>query len=396
MLINDVRALAYTTKIDWVRPIEGADSIELVGIGGWTCIAKIGEFKEGDTCVYFEIDSKLPEDKEWSAFLAPKKFKVKTMKLSKFGVVSQGLALPLSAFDIEISSDLMQDLTQALGVTYADAEDNTRKAPAADKYKKMAQRRPNIFKKRWARWMMKREWGRRIMFVFFGKKKDKRTGWPAWVIKTDEERVQNMPFLFTRPDRGTWIMTEKIDGSSTTFTMRGKGRKREFLVCSRNVVFDKPDKKCFYDTNIYTEMAEKYNIESVMESWMQDMADSGQELEFLTIQGETYGEGIQRRAYGLKGHDIAVFNVIYGFKTGEIRRLNPYLMAGECEVRGLPHVPVLGEVELPATCEEVLALADADKSKIDGGMREGIVFRSEDGTQSFKAVSNEFLLKYHG
>lgn len=396
MLINDVRALAYTTKIDWVRPIEGADSIELVGIGGWTCIAKIGEFKEGDTCVYFEIDSKLPEDKEWSAFLAPKKFKVKTMKLSKFGVVSQGLALPLSAFDIEISSDLMQDLTQALGVTYADAEDNARKAPAADKYKKMAQRRPNIFKKRWARWMMKREWGRRIMFVLFGKKKDKRTGWPAWVVKTDEERVQNMPFLFTRPDRGTWIMTEKIDGSSTTFTMRGKGRKREFLVCSRNVVFDKPDKKCFYNTNIYTEMAEKYNIESVMERWMQDMADSGQELEFLTIQGETYGEGVQRRAYGLKGHDIAVFNVIYGFKTGEIRRLNPYLMAGECEVRGLPHVPVLGEIELPATCEEVLALADADKSKIDGGMREGIVFRSEDGTQSFKAVSNEFLLKYHG
>ena len=396
MLINDVRALAYTTKIDWVRPIEGADSIELVGIGGWTCIAKIGEFKEGDTCVYFEIDSKLPEDKEWSAFLAPKKFKVKTMKLSKFGVVSQGLALPLSAFDIEISSDLMQDLTQALGVTYADAEDNARKAPAADKYKKMAQRRPNIFKKRWARWMMKREWGRRIMFVLFGKKKDKRTGWPAWVIKTDEERVQNMPFLFTRPDRGTWIMTEKIDGSSTTFTMRGKGRKREFLVCSRNVVFDKPDKKCFYDTNIYTEMAEKYNIESIMEKWMQDMANTGQELEFLTIQGETYGEGVQRRTYGLKGHDIAVFNVIYGFKTGEIRRLNPYFMAGECEVRGLPHVPVLGEIELPATCEEVLTLADVDKSKIDGGMREGIVFRSEDGTQSFKAVSNEFLLKYNG
>ena len=395
MLINDVRALAYTTKIDWVRPIEGADSIELVGIGGWTCIAKIGEFKEGDTCVYFEIDSKLPEDKEWSTFLAPKKFKVKTMKLSKFGVVSQGLALPLSAFDINISSDLMQDLTQVLGVTYADAEDNARKAPAADKYKKMAQRRPNIFKKRWARWMMKREWGRRIMFALFGKKKDRRTGWPAWVTKTDEERVQNMPFLFTRPDRGTWIMTEKIDGSSTTFTMRGKGRKREFLVCSRNVVFDKPDKKCFYDTNIYTEMAEKYNIESVMERWMQDMAGSGQELEFLTIQGETYGEGVQRRAYGLKGHDIAVFNVIYGFKTGEIRRLNPYLMAGECKVRGLPHVPVLGEIELPATCEEVLALADADKSKIDGGMREGIVFRSEDGAQSFKAVSNEFLLKYH-
>ena len=29
------------------------------------------------------------------------------------------------------------------------------------------------------------------------------------------------------------------------------------------------------------------------------------------------------------------------------------------------------------------------------GMREGLVFRSTDGVKSFKAVSNEFLLKYH-
>ena len=66
-------------------------------------------------------------------------------------------------------------LTEKLGkITYAEAEDNKRKANSVDKYKKMAQRRPNIFKKPWARWMMKREWGRRVMFFFFGKKKDKK------------------------------------------------------------------------------------------------------------------------------------------------------------------------------------------------------------------------------
>ena len=128
MLINDVRALAYTTRISWVRPIAGADNIELVGIGGWICIAKIGEFREGDICVYFEIDSKLPSDKEWCAFMESKKFKVKTMKLSKFGVVSQGLALPVNVFDIEIPNEENIDLTEKLGVTYADAEDNQRKA----------------------------------------------------------------------------------------------------------------------------------------------------------------------------------------------------------------------------------------------------------------------------
>lgn len=389
---NGTRMLAYTTYIDWIKPIEGADSIELVGIGGWTCIAKIGEFKAGDLCVYFEIDSKVPADKEWSAFLEKKGFKIKTMKLSKFGVISQGLALPLSAFDVKIPNEPLKDCTELLGVTYIEAADNERKSSGPDKYKRMAQRRPNIFKKKWARWMMKREWGRRLMFFFFGKKKDKKSSWPAWVTKTDEERVQNCSWLFDGRDTGTWIMTEKIDGSSTTFTMRGK----EFLVCSRNVVFDKPDKKCFYETNIYTEMAEKYKMEETMTKWMKWMKDCGHELEFLTIQGETYGAGVQKRDYGLKDHDLAIFNVIYGYKNGERERLNPIQMETVCKSFGLPTVPVLGEIELPTTCEEVLSMTDHARSQIDGGMREGIVFRSQDGINSFKAVSNEFLMKYHG
>ena len=36
MIINDKRALAYSEQIAWVKPIEGADNIELVGINGWT------------------------------------------------------------------------------------------------------------------------------------------------------------------------------------------------------------------------------------------------------------------------------------------------------------------------------------------------------------------------
>ena len=62
---------------------------------------------------------------------------------------------------------------------------------------RMAQRRPDIFKKPWAKWMMRREWGKKVMFLFFGKKKDKKNAWPSWIKKkTDEERCQNMPWLF--------------------------------------------------------------------------------------------------------------------------------------------------------------------------------------------------------
>ena len=49
---------------------------------------------------------------------------------------------------------------------------------------------------------------------------------------------------------------------------------------------------------------------------------------------------------------------------------------------------------MPDTVDEVLTYANGE-SAIDGGMREGIVFRDMNGDLSFKAVSNPFLLKYH-
>ena len=387
------RELAYVVKVGWVRPIEGADNIELIGINGWTCIAKIGEFKEGDLAVYFEIDSKLPEA-DWSEFMASKGYKVKTMKLNKFKVISQGLALPFSAFGWEPEKYLEGDfLTKTLGVTYSVAEDNDRKANNVDKYKKMAQRRPDIFKKPFVKWLYKYTWGKKLLFVFYGKKNDKK-GWPVWVVKTDEERVQNMPYILL--DKHEWFATEKIDGTSTTFTMKGFGKKREFYVCSRNVNFDTPEKKengGYYDTNVYVEMAEKYNVEDVLA----DILDTNKkDLEFVTLQGETYGAGIQKREYGLKGHDFMAFNLIFGYKDGHTERLNPRDMTNQLTDKyNIPCVPIVDEhFILPDTVEELLTFA-TDKSKVDGGMREGIVFRSYDGTQSFKAVSNEFLLKYH-
>ena len=65
------------------------------------------------------------------------------------------------------------------------------------------------------------------------------------------------------------------------------------------------------------------------------------------------------------------------------------------EEYGIPCVPVIdGSYILPDTVDELLEYA-AGKSVIDGGMREGIVFRSLDGKKSFKAVSNEYLMKFH-
>ena len=394
------RELAYVVKIDGISPIAGADRVELAHVGGWRIMVKKGQFQVGDYAIYFEIDSKVPE-KEPFMFLESKHFKVKTQKYFKGTVISQGLLMALDdfilnsevpswvqslKFQISKGVDIEHEgVTEVIGVTYAVEEDNKRKAASVDKYKKMAQRRPNIFKKPWAKWMMRREWGRKIMFALFGKKKDKKNGWPSWVPKTDEERVQNMTWILE--DKSEWIATEKIDGTSTTATYRRTGRKKhEFYICSRNVVFDKPDKGCYYETNVYTEMAEKYHFEDVLAALVEKY-----DLEWATLQGETYGMGIQKREYGLKEHDFVGFNLIFSDRG----RLNSVEAKEILAEYGIPWVPIVDEhFVLPDTVEELLAIA-TDKSVIDGGMREGLVFRSQDGVRSFKAVSNEFLLKYH-
>ena len=399
---NNERELAYVVRVNGIEELPGYDRVESALVGGWRCIVPKGQFKPGSLGIYFEIDARVPSDNPAFAFMEKRNYKVKTQKMCKS--ISQGLLMapadfgwvgceePLGTYFITdgkghnyFLDDESRFLTKTLGVTYADPEDNSRKAASVDKYKKMTQRHPNIFKKSWARWLMKRNWGRKVMYFFFGKKKDKKNTWPAWVVKTDEERVQNMPWILK--DKSEWIATEKIDGTSTTFTMKRKGKKFDFYVCSRNVVFDTPDKACFYDSNVYLEMSEKYNVKNVLKTIL--MNDKS--LDWVTLQGETYGAGIQNRDYSIEGHDFAGFNLIDS-KNG---RWNSIDARKFIEQYSIPWVPIIDtKFILPDTVEELLNIATGS-SILDGKEREGIVFRSCDGVKSFKAVSNSYLLSYH-
>ena len=404
------RELCYIVTVGKIEPMVGYDNLELATVNGWHCVIGKDSMKEGDLAIYFEIDSKLPEAKPFCDNMAivKYKYKIKTQKFGRGGIkyLSQGLLMPLSDFE-ELGLKNVKEgdfLTKQLGVTYWDPEDNKRKSNAAitSKYMSMRARHPKLAKTKLFKWLFKREWGKKLLFFFLGKKKDKPTDWPAWVVKTDEERIQNC-FEHRKSLGIKWMVTEKIDGTSTTFTMKqAKPKKRELLVCSRNVVFNKPEKedKNFYrdtDGNVYLAMAEKYEIERLLNM----ILDDNPELEYITIQGETFGGSIQKRNYGNE-HRMAIFNIIYK-KNGEApQRMNPKDMYEQvewwnlCRSFNLETVPVLDyKYELPETVEEILAYAGSLHSMIDGGMREGVVFRSEDGVHSFKAVDNEFLLRYH-
>ena len=405
------RKLAHIEKIEWIKPIEGADNIELIGILGWVCIAKIGEFKVGDTCVYFEIDSKLPEA-EWCEFMRSKHFQVKTMKLGKFKVISQGLALPLSAFewweplDESGANDFLNnslrtkleqlsigdDCTELLGVKYSVKEDNIRKAKNTDpnaKYNSMAARHPKLFRTKPIRWLMKRLWGKKLLFLFLGRKKDKPLGFPTqfeFIHKTDEERVENMPWVLE--NKNPLTVSEKLDGTSSTYILERKKRNKfEFYVLSRNVRQITPDQKCYHDDNIYWEMAFKYNIEQHLKDYLNEHKD----IEYVCIQGESVGN-VQGNPLKLKENQLFVFNFINS-KDGKI---DSTIAKPLIESWGMQWVPILDtNYIMPDTMEEFKQYATG-KSVINPDVfREGVVLRNYKTGLSFKNVSREYLLRHH-
>lgn len=388
MLVDGKRALAYIVAIDEIIPIDGADNIELARVGGWRVIVRKQEYQSGDKAVFCEIDSLLPE-REWSEFLRPKHFKVKSYKLGKFGVTSQGLLLPTSILPDNVFVDVNTDVTDILGIKYYVKEDNKRKAnndPDA-KYKNMAARHKNLAKKKWFRWLMKRDWGKKVLFVFFGRQKDKPKHWPEWIKKTDEDRCENMTWVLE--NKNPFVVTEKIDGTSTTFFLDATKRQHDFGVCSRNVRQMDMDQKNFISNtedvgNVYWEMALKYNIQDVLEK----IADE-HKVKRIVLQGETYGESVQGNPLRIYERRFAAFNLIF---DGE--RLGSLEAKQILDKYDVPFVPIIDEsYVLPDDFEEFKATADGMSTINDKRRREGFVYRSPDGKLSFKNVSNEYLLK---
>ena len=386
MIINNKRALAYIVTVDEIKPIEGYDRVEYARTNGWwVIIGKQDNLHVGDKCVYFEVDSKVNAADERFAFLEKRDYKIKTQRMCK--VISQGLLMPLSTFPELGDLDVNTDVTDLLKVTYSVAEDNARKNENPDaKYKSMADRHKKLFRQRWAKWMMKRAWGRKIMFFFFGKKKDNPREFPSFVSKTDEERVENQPWRIG--DGKDYLATEKLDGTSCTYALERKGKNKfEFYVCSRNVRQQDEKQECYHDHNIYWDLAFKYNIEKHLKDFLNQYPFP----KWVCIQGEGVGS-VQGNPLKLKEDDLYVFNFI----TSDTGRWASTDGKMQVEEWGMKWVPILGEVQLPDTMEELKELATGKSVVNPEVMREGIVYRSLDGQDSFKNVSREYLLKHDG
>lgn len=393
MIVDGKRELAYVVTIDEIKPITGSDNCECAVVGGWQIMVHKNEFYSGDKAIFFEVDSKVDVTRPEFEFLAKKNGKIKTQKYTfggKGNFISQGLLMPINILgeDVEVGTPC----TERLGVTYAVEEDNKRKNdvnPNA-KYQSMAARHKDLFKKKPIRWLMRRNWGKKLLFVFFGKKKDKPLAFPTqfpFVKKTDEERIENLPQLLGYPY--PLIVTEKLDGTSTTFILeRKKSHKYEFYVTSRNVRQLRPDQECYHSNNIYWDMAFKYKIEQALIDFLEVHKD----LTYVAIQGESVGS-VQGNPLQLSEDDFYAFNFI----TSKEGRLNSLIGQDICQGYGIKWVPILTDwYMMPHTMEEVKEYA-TDFSVINPAvLREGVVLRDPTNNLSFKNVSREYLLKHNG
>ena len=343
-----MRKLASIQKIKEIVSIEGADSIELAIVNGWqVVVGKNQELKPGDFVVYCEIDSFLPIVPEFE-FLRKSSYKKMAdssegfrLKTAKFrGQISQGLIISLNdAYsvikkinpnNILVYSEGL-DVTEILGILKYEPP-----VPAC-----LAGISKGLF--------------------------------PGFIPKTDEERVQNLTESYSewRKIKSGFYITEKLDGSSSTFYYRDG----EFGVCSRNLELLESE-----DNTLWS-VARKIKLE-------EKLARLGKNI---ALQGELIGEGIQGNPYKMKGQSIKFFN-IFDIDKHEYYGLSLFLSTIENELQ-LETVPVLEyNFNLPDTVGDLLKMAEGKSILNKEAEREGLVIRSTDRKISFKAISNKFLL----
>ncbi len=127
-----MRKLVTIRKVNEIKEHPNADLLELAVIDGWQCVVKKGEFKAGESIVFFEIDSVLPVKEEFeflrkSSYIKKdwlpngEGFRLKTIKLRK--EISQGLIIKLpdelrnSSHDLDYSELFQLDAAACLRLT---------------------------------------------------------------------------------------------------------------------------------------------------------------------------------------------------------------------------------------------------------------------------------------
>jgi RNA ligase (TIGR02306 family) len=183
-------------------------------------------------------------------------------------------------------------------------------------------------------------------------------------------------------------ITIKLDGSSLTaykitdlekYYRRAEPEDNGIYVgvCSRNLELKDNDASTFWNVvkinNIHTKLRTSFSMPNI------------------AIQGEFISTNIQSNYEKVNSPEFHVFSI---FDIDTQKYIKPQLTETMCADAGIKHVPVIftGKLRDFASSVEDLLLKAEGPGMNEGVKREGIVIKALDGSFSFKAISNSYLV----
>ena len=311
-------SVCYVALINEIKPIEGADNIEQIVVGGWNCIAQKNTYKVNDFVIVATTDAVIPV--ELSDVMAVTNYlrkgqRVRTVKLR--GVYSECLLIP------------MKFNKQSLGDNYSEGKDMMEIM--------------GIFKYEPPVKQIQLASGRKIKY------KDN----PNFHVYYKFPNLKNVNGMFTQEDYVE--ITRKIHGTNARYGIVKKTKLAfwdkvkkffriadefvdyEFVYGSHNVEKGS-DSQGFYSTDVWSTIIDKYDIKNKLWKFFKENQEFA-EFENVVIYGEIYGPGIQKNYdYGLDEIKFAGFDItidgVYESIASSWYSFN---------ILELPYVPVLYE-----------------------------------------------------
>ena len=285
--MENLNSVCYVGRIGEIRPIEGADNIELAMVGGWHAITKKGQYKVEDQVIIATTDAVIPvsiSDEMGVTGYLRKGQRVRTVKLR--GVYSECLILPM---DLLVFSDKIsdgEDMMEMLGIF---------------KYE------PPV----------------KMVEMSVGGRKFKYHQNPNFHVYYKFPNLKNAPEMFNEEDLVT--ITRKLHGTNARYGIVRKknlslwDRVRKFFgnkwvefeyVYGSHNVEKGSDSQGFYSTDVWRTVADEYKIKEKLWEYVKEYYDPQHLGSGIVIYGEIYGHGIQKNyEYGLQDIKFAGFDV---------------------------------------------------------------------------------------
>jgi RNA ligase (TIGR02306 family) len=314
-------SVCYVARINEIKPIPGADNIEQGVIGGWNCIIKKGEYKVDDLVAIATTDAVIPQglsDAMNVTNYLRKGQRVRTVKLR--GVYSECLVIPNQFLPVGYNPE-GKDLMDSLSIF---------------KYEPPA-----------------------VQVQLASGRKIKYHQNPNFHVYHKFPNMKNVTGMFGEADLVQ--ITRKLHGTNARYGIVKKTKLSfwdkckkflwladewidyEFVYGSHNVEKGS-DTQGFYDTDVWREVADKYDIKNKLWAFVKNHKPS--EIgSGVVVYGEVYGPGIQKNYdYGLKELEFAGFDIMWDGNYLSVEETWHTMMGNKGTFIGgvdLPHVPIL-------------------------------------------------------